>query len=70
VPLRNYTVIAEWKDSNGVDDADEIRVRAESAAGAILRAREKWAAEYGDRWPSCRLVDVFVLTPERTRGLA
>lgn len=68
--MKNYTVIAEWQDANGVADADEIHVRDESVDAAILKAKEKWSATFGKRWPSCRLVNVFVLTPEMMRELA
>lgn len=57
---RRYTVICEWSDSH-VFDADEIRVWADSAEGAIDSARARWSATKGAKWPSCRLEKVWVL---------
>jgi hypothetical protein len=64
--MRNYTVVCEWKDANGVEDADEVSVRAESANAARSKAKAKWTATVGARWPSCRLRKVFSLTPEKS----
>lgn len=63
--MRNYTVVCEWKDANGVEDADEVSVRAESASDARSKARAKWMTAVGAKWPSCRLGKVFSLPTEK-----
>ena len=68
--MKNYTVIAEWEESNGASDADELRVRAGCADAAIKKAKKKWKCTVGVKWPSCRIVNVFVLTPDMMREFA
>lgn len=63
--MQTYRVVCEWADANGVEDADEVSVRAESATAACSKARAKWRLTIGAEWPSCSLRKVFAVTPEK-----
>ena len=63
--MRSYRVVCEWKDANGVEDADEFSVRADSEESACSKASAKWRLAFGAEWPSCRLRKVFSLPPEK-----
>ncbi len=63
--MRKRTVIVEWEDS-GVEDADEIVVYSDTLAQAVDKAKKKWRMTIGAEFPSCRLVNAFVLTKERS----
>lgn len=62
---RKYTVVCEWGDVEDNDhmDADEIQVRATSAALAISKAKKKWRLTIGAEWPSLRIEKVWIKTP-------
>ena len=64
--MQTYKVVCEWADANGVEDADEVSVRAESAAAARSKARAKWRLTIGAEWPACRLTKVFILTAKKS----
>jgi hypothetical protein len=68
---RRYTVVCEWQSTHSdcEFDADEIQVVADSAASAIQKAREKWAASIGAEWPHIRLEQAWILSRNaRRRG--
>jgi hypothetical protein len=68
--MPRYTVICEWSDSgNAVEDADEIVVVTDTPALAVEKARKKWRLTIGAEWPTCRLTNAFVLTPEKLAKL-
>jgi len=69
---RRYAVVCEWQSTldDCEFDADEIQVRADSAASAIKKAREKWSATIGAEWPHLRLEKAWILTPSRRRAFA
>ena len=66
---KRLTVLIDWIDGD-VEDSDEVRVSAESAAEAIRKARAKWRMTIGAQWPHCKIVSATILTPEKIRGLA
>jgi hypothetical protein len=63
--MQTYRVVCEWADANGVEDADEVFVRAESATAARAKAKAKWRLTIGTQWPSCSLRRVFTMTSEK-----
>ena len=68
---RKYTVLIEWTDADDDChfDADEIQVRADSAASAVSAAREKWAKTIGAEWPRCRPGKATILNAAARRRL-
>lgn len=60
--MPRFTVILDWEDGD-VEDADEIRVLADSAGEAIDAARRLWSATKGAEWPHCRLIRAWILQP-------
>jgi hypothetical protein len=65
---RRFRVVVEWQDGD-VEDCDEISVVATNGAGATSVARKKWRQLIEKKYPDCRSKRLFVLTPERRRGL-
>lgn len=63
-----FTAIVDWRDSD-VEDADEIRVRADSAAQARRRARAKWSGTKGATWPHCRITRITIFRSQRECAL-
>ena len=64
--MRNYTVVCEWRDANGVEDADEVSVSAESPSDACAKAKKQWRLTLGSQWPSCKLERAFAVTPKKS----
>lgn len=69
---RRFTVLIEWTDKydDSHFDADEIQVRADSAAQAIAAARAAWAATIGAEWPRCQPGKATILNAAGRRRLA
>lgn len=65
---RAYLAYVVWADSDGVEqDADEIRVLAQTEAEAKQRAEDIWRATFGTRWPDTAPIDVFACESTRCR---
>lgn len=69
MPARRWIVLIDWIDGD-VEDSDEVRVSAETAAEAIRKARTTWRMTIGAKWPHCRIAQSKILTPDMTRGFA
>lgn len=66
---KRWTVVVEW-ENNTCADSDELRVYAETAAGAASRARARWTAANISLQEKIWIQKVFVLTPARRREFA
>ena len=66
---RAYIAVISWIDGE-VEDADELRVFAESAESAKSLAKEIWLRAKSPRWPTCRISSVEVFPPARLSSLA
>lgn len=66
---RRHTVLIDWIDE-GVEDADEITVFAETEHEAISKARSKWRMTIGAEWPRCRITGAKILLPAQVKKLA
>ncbi|NBW18508.1 MAG: hypothetical protein EBR82_62105 [Caulobacteraceae bacterium] len=66
---RAYIAVISWIDGD-VEDADELRVFAESAESAKSLAREIWLRAKAPRWPTCRITSVEAFPPARLSTLA
>lgn len=68
--MRKYTVIVDWAGRGDEFDADEIVVFADSASQAEGKARQKWRATIGARWPHISITGVRAYRPQELRDLA
>jgi hypothetical protein len=66
---RAYIAVISWIDGE-VEDADELRVFAESAESAKSLAKEIWLRAKSPRWPTCRISSVEVFPQARLSSLA
>lgn len=66
---RAYIAVISWIDGE-VEDADELRVFAESAEAAKTLAREIWLRATSPRWPTCRITSVEAFPQARLSSLA
>jgi len=66
--MPKYVVIVDWVDGD-VEDSDEVKVQAKTAAGATSAARAWWRRSVSASWPQCRDQKVWVLTDRRARNL-
>lgn len=63
-----WIALVDWIDGE-VEDTDEIRVYANTAAQAVEFARRDWSATNGAEWPHCRIKHIEVCPPARLRGV-
>jgi hypothetical protein len=63
-----WIALIDWVDGN-VEDTDEIRVFANTAAEAELAAHTRWSATTGAEWPHCRIERIEIFSPARLRGV-
>jgi len=54
-----YLAVISWVDGE-IEDADELRVFAESPESAESAARVVWLRTVGVEWPNCRITGVSV----------
>jgi hypothetical protein len=66
---RAYIAVISWIDGD-VEDADELRVFAETAEQAKTLARAIWLRAKSPRWPTCRITSVEAFPPARLSTLA
>ena len=66
---RAYIAVISWIDGE-VEDADELRVFAESAEAAKTLAREIWLRAKSPPWPTCRITSVGAFPQARLSSLA
>lgn len=65
---RTWLIAVEWTH-DGVQDADEVRVSADSQPEAIAAARAAWRLRVATKWPGIRIRRVFTIKPETVRGV-
>lgn len=68
-PQKAWIAVIHWSD-DAVEDADELRVFAESAQSARSLAKKIWTATKGADWPHCRTIEIQVFPQSRLSTLA
>jgi hypothetical protein len=68
-PQKAWVAIIHWADGS-VEDADELRVFAETAEVAKSLAAATWTATKGAEWRHCRIVEIKVFAPARLSAIA
>lgn len=69
MPQKTWIVCIDWIDG-GVEDSDEVRVVAPSAAAAVKAAIREWGGVTNARYPHCKMLDANILTRQAIEGFA